>query len=347
MKKMKRILSMALAIVLTLTMFSTISMPTVEAKTKTIKVTMYVGERFSFDNLYIYPQGNSFSMKTSNKKVVKVNKKEGILVAKKAGKATITYTYEWYDENAKRKDITKKVKITVKNHPTASGCDYTLSAFNMDGLAADSTFDIHYDNVKLKYPKEFTAYRKVTLETYDISVTFDGKPMRRRSIGWYDTYKVTDVESDYTDDSGVWHNGSTTLVKIDTSIMPCNGTTVNGEVADVDVVDYNFGNISVGESVTKNYVVDYNIGTLDAYGDYQFSNSKADYVDCKVGDIITVKADKMITQEEANAFIYANYNCGRLKVTVVPIEVQYETRKSKRSPIEFIHFFTHKLKLYD
>lgn len=213
MKKMKRILSMALAIVLTLTMFSAISMPTVEAKTKTktIKVTMYVGERFSFDNLYISPR-LILSMKTSNKKVVKVNKKEGMLVAKKAGKATITYTTGWY-EGAKWTETTKKVKITVKNHPTASGCDYTLSAFRPESDSVYSSFNIHCDNVKLKYPKEFTSYRTVTSESYHLSVTFDGTPIDR--IDWCDTYKVTDVQSGYTDDSGVWHDGSTTLIKID------------------------------------------------------------------------------------------------------------------------------------
>ncbi len=326
---MKKILSMALAIVLTLTMFSAISMPTVEAKTKTktIKATMYVGERFDL----VYPLDYNLSMKISNKKVIKVNKKTGMLVAKKAGKATITCTYKYYGEGAKRPDITKKVKITVKNHPTVSGCEYTLYAYRYANGPAYDPFRIDCD-VKLKYPKEFTAYRKVTFETYDISIEFDGKPIDY--ICWYDTYKVTDVEPGYTDDSGVWHDGSTTLVKIDTSIAPDNGPTVNGEDADVfGAVGYNsLGNVnaSVGESVTENCVVSYEIGTVGA--------------GCKVGDIIKVPVNKTITQEEANAYIYANY--GRFKVTVVPIDVDYETRKSKNAPFDF-DTYTQPLKLYD
>ncbi|MCR5397192.1 MAG: hypothetical protein K6E64_06940 [Lachnospiraceae bacterium] len=188
MRKVKRILSMFLAIALTLTMFSAVSMPTVEAKTKTktYNITMYVGEKVKLGSVGSKP-------KTSNKKVAAVKMKgklepvtdivsdykwyeryvvgyrmtdDVILTAKKAGKANITYTTSPEYNNKKHK-YTKgkkiKIKITVKKKLSSKDVKFNVSR------------DGSYFRIEPKYAKNITDSRSIDSLDYKYVIKADGK----------------------------------------------------------------------------------------------------------------------------------------------------------------------------
>lgn len=229
MRKVKRILSLFLAIALTLTMFSAISAPTVEAKTKvktkTIKVTMYVGEKcqLGYSNL---GEGVLVSKaKTSKKSVVKVSNKKvpcsteagtkayrTTLTAKKAGKANITYTMKLYDKKSRTCTYKVKAKITVKKKVPALtySKDYKVTTAIADGEDEEHC----YFNFKLKQTKEAETFFKSHILygdiDYDINLKVDGKTvypdvewnwdecgirfpyLENEAFTYYDVYRVTD-----------------------------------------------------------------------------------------------------------------------------------------------------------
>ncbi len=344
MRKVKRILSLFLAIALTLTMFSAVSAPTVEAKTKvetkTIKVTMYVGESVQLCDL-------TSKAKASNKRVVKVSNKavytkaypksgvvniksyRSTLTAKKAGKANITYKMYYYTKKHKEVNYKVKVKITVKKRPPVlTVAKYTV-AVNED--------DVCYFDFKWKQTKEleeFKKYRSIKNPKYETTLKVDGETVERGNSTHfsylhsdafvsYDVYRVTgDTKlNEYGCDGCV-------LNKIDT-VLEMNKDKTELFVNDKPTTEYADAVGVFNENGEELICTEDELKNIEGAKIMMTASSNYSYVDVngegftyyKAGDIIKVRSGKSVTGKDIKAYIQAHPE--RFEITIKPISVTF------------------------
>ncbi len=152
--KKKQTLKTVLAMLVMVMAFSFAGI-TAEAATKTKKMTLYVGEKFTYSYIGM---GKVKSVKSSKSSVVKARKKSGKyneMTAKKKGKATVTV------KGTRGKYV---YKITVKSKPTF---DVKLER-RADGyvtVKVKNKSDAYFSNLKVLISFKNAAGQEVTNET--------------------------------------------------------------------------------------------------------------------------------------------------------------------------------------
>lgn len=241
---MKKLTKRLLTAVLALAMLVTV-IPVVDAQAATTneKVTMYVGESFSYS---AYGNGIT-SVSSSKKSVVKVSKDkkynyQANFTAKKAGTATLTIKYKNYSNKVntvkikvtvKKRDLTVTMKemsggyvlLAIKNNTKQTFDDaiisYTLKTPDGEVLISDTTYA--YDLGAGK-----TVYDTVSYNDYTYTIDIDQCSAKVTAVRRSPNYTYKDLSSKLTVDVSEETSSDSEILTIKTKNT--SSTTMSGDI---------------------------------------------------------------------------------------------------------------------
>lgn len=192
---------------------------TVEAATKTKKLTLLVGEKISYSYIGL---GSIKSVKSSKSKIVSAKKKSGksIMTAKKAGKAVVTVkgargTFK-YNITVKKADFSTSISQITEDYALISVTNNTSVYFNYVDLncifkdAAGNPLKTYTPSVSYLGPKQ-TAYYKIYLVDNAVVANTDLSVVDwTRSIDYtYKNYAKKVTMTDYISNGKLYVNAKT------------------------------------------------------------------------------------------------------------------------------------------